>query len=282
MYYDPFITAINTQKAAMGMMDIATRNISNLYTPGYRQVKTTFNNFLHGVEVRELPYDAEQGKTMPGQAPTNMMVEGKGLFMVRKPDGKVLFTRLGDFKFSAEGTLVNEAGYKLQGYLLGEDGKVIDTMDAEQSTAINPALNPPHSKGGPGHIPTTEINLWVDPSNGKYFGKYDEYKVKADGTVMGIANNGKVTTPLYKIALANFTNPGGLAQPEDNFFVPTIYSGEPLEGDGEIRSGYLEKSTTDGKEQAQALQMAKNLIDISNKIIQSNKGILDETLRLLQ
>jgi flagellar hook protein FlgE len=280
MFYDPFITAINTQKAAVGMMDIATRNITNLYTPGYRAVKTNFNDFLHGVEVRELPYDDDQGKAMPGQAPTNLMIEGKGMFAVRKPDGQLLFTRMGDFKFNAEGTLVNAAGYKLQGYLLGEDGKVIDSLAAEPN--VKGASNPSHTLGGPGHIPTTEINLWVDPSNGKYFGKYDEYKIKADGTVLGIANNGKLMVPFYKIAQATFTNTGGLAQPEDNFFVPTAYSGEPLEASAEIRSGFLEKSNTDGKAEAQALQMARNLIDISNKIIQTNRTLLDETLRLLQ
>jgi flagellar hook protein FlgE len=280
LFYDPFITAINTQKAAVGMMDVATRNITNLYTPGYRQVKTTFNSFLHGIEIRELPYDAEQGKAMPGQAPTNMMIEGKSFFLVRKPDGQILFTRLGDFKFNAEGTLVNTAGYKLQGYLLGEDGKVIDPLESEMP--VKGANNPPHAKGGPGHIPTTEINLWVDPSNGKYFGKFDEYKIKADGTVLGIADNGKTMTPFYKIAQASFTNPGGMAQPEDNFFIPTAYSGEPLQGEDEVRVGFLEKSNTDGRDQAQSLQMARNLVDISNKIIQTNRTLLDETLRLLQ
>jgi flagellar hook protein FlgE len=280
MYYDPFITAINTQKSAMGMMDTATRNVTNIYTPGYRAVKTTFHDFLHGVDIRELPYDDDQGKAIPGQAPTNLMIEGKSYFAVRKPDGKLLFTRLGDFKFNAEGTLVNNAGYKLQGYMLGEDGKLLDTHEVEQSA--KGAINPPHTLGGPGHLPTTEINLWVDPSNGKYFGKYDEYKIKADGTVMGIADNGKTMTPFYRIAQVQFTNAGGLAQPEDNFFSPTAYSGEPVDGSGEIRSGFLEKSNTDGRAEAQALQMARNLVDISNKIIQTNRTLLDETLRLLQ
>ena len=30
-------------------------------------------------------------------------------------------------------------------------------------------------------IPTTNIKLWIDPNNGKFLGKYDEYEIKKDG-----------------------------------------------------------------------------------------------------
>lgn len=50
------------------------------------------------------------------------MVEGDGMFVVRKPDGSILFTRLGDFNFDPNGSMVNSKSYKLQGYLLSEDG----------------------------------------------------------------------------------------------------------------------------------------------------------------
>lgn len=276
---DPFITALNSQKAALGWYGALAENMGNMYTPGYREVKSNFVDFVNGVQLQELPRSDEQGKSMPGKAPSNLFVEGKGYFVVRQPEGKLLFTRLGDFEFNADGSLVNGQGYALQGYLLGEDGNMINTGNANPSSSAN---NPNHSAGGPGHIPTTEINMWIDPSNGKYFGKYDEYKVKSDGTVVGVADKGKVTTPLYKIALVNFINAGALAQPEDRMFEPTELSGEPVEGSGEIRSGLLEASNTGLRENVSYLQLAKQQLDVTSKLISTNKSLLEEALRLIQ
>ncbi|HEY9744804.1 MAG TPA: flagellar hook-basal body complex protein [Oculatellaceae cyanobacterium] len=276
---DPFITALNTQKAALGWFSALAENMGNLYTPGYREVKTSFVDFVSGVQLQELPRSDDQGKSTPGKAPSNLFIEGKGYFTVRKPDGTLLYTRLGDFNFNADGTLVNSRGYALQGYLLGEDGNMVNTGDSNASPAAN---NPNHSVGGPGHIPTTEINLWIDPSNGKFFGKYDEYKVRSDGTVVGIADKGKVTTPLYRLAIVNFINPGALAQPEDQMFTPTEISGEPVEGSGEIRSGLLESSNVGMRENVSYLQQAKLQLDVTAKLISTNKNLLEEALRLIQ
>jgi len=276
---DPFITALNAQKAAMSLYEALFENLGNMYTPGYRAVKTNFVDYINGVQFQELPRDAEQGKSAPGKSPNNLFIEGKGYFAVRKPDGKLLFTRLGDFEFNGDGTLVNDKGYALQGYLLGENGDMMDTMD---STATKAGNDPTHSKGGPGHIPTTEVNLWIDPSNGKFFGKYDEYKVKSDGVVVGVADKGKTVTPLYKIALVNFINPGALSQTEDQMFIPTELSGEPVEGSGEIRAGLLELSNTGMRNNVNYLQLAKLQMDVTSKLISTNKSLLDEALRLIQ
>lgn len=277
--HDPFITALNTQKAALGWFNSLAENMGNIYTPGYREVRTSFADFVNGVQLHDIPRSSEQGKSMPGRSPSNLFIEGKGMFAVRKPDGRLLFTRLGDFDFNSEGTLVNTLGYAVQGYLLGEDGAMINTGDSENTPAGN---NPNHSAGGTGHMPTTEINLWVDPSNGKFFGKYDEYKVLSNGTVVGISGKGKTKTPLYKIAMVNFINPGALAQPEDHMFEPTALSGEPVEGSGEIRSGLLEASNVKMREQVGYLQQAKLQLDVTSKLISTNKNLLEEALRLIQ
>lgn len=276
---DPYITALNTQKSTLGWMEALSENMSNMYTPGYREAKSNFSDFINGVQLFELPKNVFQGKSMPGRSPNNLMVEGKGYFTLRKPDGKLVFSRLGDFDVNGEGTMVNALGYTVQGYLLGEDGQVVNTGEGNGSEAPN---NPNHSAGGPGHIPTTEINLWIDPSNGKFFGKYDEYKVKADGTVVGVAEKGKINTPLYKIALVNFANPGALASPEDQMFEPTAQSGEPVEGSGEVRVGLLESSNTSMRDNANMLIQAKLQMDVASKLISTNKTLLEEALKLIQ
>jgi flagellar hook protein FlgE len=240
-----------------------------------------FSDFLNGFAYNELPYKSDQGKAMPGRSPSNLFIEGKGMFVVRKNDGTMVYTRLGDFRFDADGTLVNELGYKLQGYLTDEKGNIINT-GATQKNAKGSPNNPNHNSGGPGHMPTTEINLWIDPSNGKFFGKYDEYKVKADGTVVGVSDKGKKTVPLYKVALVAFTNPEGLSQVEPNYFAPTIASGEPVEGAGEIQSGLIEKSNVGLRETVNYLSEAKLQLDVTSKLISTNKQLLQESLRLVQ
>lgn len=276
---DPYITALNSQKAALAWFDAVTTNLGNVYTPGFREERMTFSDFLNGVQLQEMERSKEQGKSHPGKGPTNLMVEGEGYFVVRKDDGALRYTRVGDFKFDADGTLVNEAGDKVQGYLLGEDGKVVNGADTFPSPAGN---NPSQSQGGPGHLPTSEVNLWVDPSNGKFFGKYDEFKIRSDGVVLGLRDNGKESMPLYKIALVNFTNPTALTMVEDQLFVPSPLSGEPMEGTGEVRSGFIETSNVSVREQVGYIQQAKLQLDISAKLISTNKTLLEEALRLIQ
>lgn len=276
---DPYITAINSQKAALGWFAAVAENMGNVYTPGYREKRIEFSDFLNGVQLTEGERKTDQGKSHPGKGPTNLFIEGKGYFVVRKDDGTLRFTRMGDFKFNPDGTLVNEAGAKVQGYLLGEDGQVINTGGSNPTPV---GYSPNQADGGPAHTPTSDITLWVDPSNGKFFGKYDEFKVRSDGTVVGVADDGKESVPLYKVALANFVNPGGLSMVEDQMFVPSELSGEPMEGTGEIRSGLIEKSNVDIKDGVSYLQQAKLQIDITNKLISTNKTLLEEALRLIQ
>lgn len=276
---DPFITALNTQKAALSWFSELATNLSNVYTPGYRARRVTFADFINGVQVQQGYRKADQGKSMPGRGPSNLFIEGDGYFMVRTKTDELRYTRLGDFVLNEDGTLVNDKGWKVQGYLLGENGKVINTGGSNIGGNAN---NPNLAKGGPGQIATTEINLWVDPSNGKYFGKYDEYKVQSDGTVVGVSDSGKTTTPLYRVALANFTNSSGLREVEEHMFVPSDMSGDPVAGTGEIRSGLLEASNVSLKENVSYLQQAKLQLDVTAKLISTNKQLLEESLRLIQ
>ncbi len=278
---DPFITALNAQNAAYNWFNDLAVNASNVYTPGFREKRMMFSDYINGVSYDELPFKSTQGKSMPGRAASNLFVEGKGMFVVRKKDGTLLYTRLGDFSFDSGGSLVNEMGYKLQGYLTDQKGNIINT-GVVQANANGSPNNPGHGAGGTGHMPTTEINLWIDPSNGKFLGKYDEYKVESDGTVMGIADKGKTKVPLYKVALVDFVNPSELAMVEDSYFVPTPKSGEPVEGEGEFQSGLVEESNVSLKQIVNYLTQAKMQLDVASKLINTNKQLLQESLRLIQ
>jgi flagellar hook protein FlgE len=279
--YDPYITAVNAERASLAWYENLTLNASNLYTPGFRERRMFFSDFIQGADSVEHSYKAEQGKALPGRAPSNLFIEGKGYFVVRTPEGKTLYTRVGDFKFDSKGTLTNELGHKIQGYITDDKGNVLPTGTTQYNANGSPN-NPAQTQGGTGALATTDITMWLDPANGKFFGKFDEYKVKADGTVIGSADNGKKIVPLYKLAIVNFVAPENLTEVTDNYFVPSARSGQPVEGTGEIRQGLIEASNSGLREIVSHLQQAKLQLDMTNKLITTNKQLLNESLQLLR
>lgn len=264
---DGFITALNTQRATSNWIDALAQNLTNIYTPGYRENQFRFHTFLNGGYVDEFGHKNDQGKSLPGTSPENMYLEGKGFFVTKTADNQTLYTRLGEFKFDDSGVLRTGKGLAVQGYILNDEGKVL--------------ANSPEEQGDITTLPTTEIKLWIDPANGKYLGKYDEFEVEGDGIMYGKADSGKVKTPLYKVAVHNFNNPDGLIEIVPGHFAETSESGRPVVGTAEIRGGLIEKSNVDFKANISYYQQAKMQMEMTNKLISTNKQILQSALELL-
>ncbi len=274
---DSFITALNTQVATVNWMDAIAHNMTNIYTPGFREEQVNFKTFLGGSVADGYDNKTAQGKSTPGLDPANLFLEGKGFFLTKNAEGKSFYSRLGDFQFDNEGVYRSKAGNTVQGYILNDRGEIMQgtkaiSADLYQETAF---------KGGSLDIPTTTIKMWIDPHNGKYLGKYDDYEIKGDGTIYGKADNGKRVVPLYRITTRNFHNAAALYEVKQGQFIETDESGKPVLGVGEIRAGLLEMSNADLKANASYFQMAKLQMEISNKLISSNKDLLEEALRLV-
>ena len=273
---DMYTNAINTQKATTEWMNVISENMTNVYTPGYRENKITFKTFLGGAVIDNNVKNQGQGKSMPGTSNENLFFEGKGFFMVRTPEGNVAYTRLGDFTFDKEGVYKSATGATVQGYILNDKGEIMSgtksiSADLYEETAL---------KGGAMSIPTTNIKLWIDPNNGKFLGKYDEYEIKNDGTIYGKADGGNRMVPLYKIATANFHNPNGLYMVKDGLFVETPDSGKPVIGRGEIRSGLIEQSNTDFKANIADYQQATIQMELVKAMIDTNKKLLQSAIEM--
>ena len=258
-------------------MDVIADNMTNVYTPGFREKQVTFKTFLNGAINSEYDKKISQGKSTPGTSNDNLFLEGKGFFLMKTPEGKTVYTRLGEFQFDKDGVFKAKNGNTVQGYILNDRGEIMQgtksvSADLYEETAL---------KGGALNVPTTDIKMWIDPNNGKYLGKYDEYEIKGDGTIYGKSDGGKVSVPLYRITTRNFHNPAGLLEYKDGQFLETEESGKPVLGCGEIRSGLLELSNADFKGNISYFQMAKLQLEVTNKLISSNKSLLEEALRLV-
>lgn len=275
--YDSFVTALNTQKATVNWMDVLSENLTNIYTPGFQENNVNFQTFLGGAIMDNPNKKLSQGKSMPGTSNSNLFLEGNGYFVVKNSEGKNIYTRHGNFTFDKEGVYKNKDGYTVQGYILNDKGEIMQgtsatNADLYQQSAI---------QGGALNIPTTNIKMWIDPSNGKYLGKYDDYEIKGDGVLYGKADKGQKVVPLYKITTSNFHNAAGLYEIKQGQFIETTESGSPVVGRGEIRSGLLEMSNVDFKGNISYFQQAKVQMELTNKLISSNKQLLEEALKLV-
>ncbi len=274
---DAYVNAVNIQAATRHWMNATTENLVNRYTPGYRENQVTFKTFLDAVQVDGYLKNPGQGKAVPGTSTENVYLEGNGFFVTRNDEGRIAYTRLGEFKFDSQGVYKASDGSKVQGYILNDHGEIMSGSKAYSSSEFEQTT----AHGGALSVPTTEIKLWIDPDNGKYLGKYDEYEIKGDGILYGKSNSGKDMTPLYKISVMNFHNPQELYQYKEGHYVETAESGRPVVGKAEISSGMLEVSNVDFTANAQYYAEAKAQMELSNKLISSYKQLLQNALQLL-
>lgn len=274
---DSFITALNTQKSTSDWMDALSENLTNIYTPGFKENQVNFQTFLGGAVMDNPNKNLSQGKSIPGTSNSNLFLEGQGYFLTRRADGKSIYTRHGEFTFDGEGVYKNKSGDTVQGYILNEKGELMQGTSAINSDLFQQTA----AQGGALNIPTTNIKMWIDPNNGKYLGKYDDYEIKGDGIIYGKADKGKTVVPLYKVAVMNFQNSQGLYEIKQGQFIETSESGSPVVGRGEVRSGLLEMSNVDFKGNISYFQQAKVQMELANKLISSNKQLLEEALKLV-
>ncbi len=274
---DSYINAMNIQKTTVHWMNAISENLVNLYTPGYRENMVTFKTYLDNAMPDRILKNTGQGKAIPGTSNENVYLEGNGFFVLRNDDGGIAYTRLGEFKFDGEGVYRAADGSKVQGYILNDKGEIMSGTKSLNDDAFKDTI----AQGGALSVPTTEIKLWIDPDNGKYLGKYDEFEIKGDGILYGKANNGKDSAPLYKLALMNFHNPQELFEYKQGQYLETEYSGKPVIGTGEVRSGLIELSNIDFKANATYWQEANTQLDLSGKIMSTYKDLLQSAMDLL-
>ncbi len=274
---DSYINAMNIQKSTVHWMNAISENLTNMYTPGYRENQVTFKTYLDAAVPDMVLKNQGQGKAIPGTSNENVFLEGNGFFVLRNDEGRIAYTRLGEFKFDGEGVYRAADGSKVQGYILNDKGEIMSGTKSLDNDAFQDTL----AQGGALSVPTTEIKLWIDPDNGKYLGKYDEFEIKGDGILYGKANNGRDSAPLYKLAIMNFHNPQELFEYKQGQYLETEYSGKPVIGRGEIRSGLIELSNVDFKANATYWQQAQTQLDLSGKIMSTYKDLLQSAMDLL-
>ncbi len=155
--------AASAMLAGVNQQSLLAHNVSNMNTPGFKQVLTSLGNFWRtseiqppeemaaqegmarvgnlglGVETAPQVTDYSDGGLQYTGQPLDMSIQGPGFFRVETPAGE-RYTRDGRFTLDAEGNLVTVDGYKVlddsaQPIQIAEQGEV--TVSGDGTLFVN-------------------------------------------------------------------------------------------------------------------------------------------------
>ncbi|MDX8343892.1 flagellar hook protein FlgE [Rossellomorea sp. YZS02] len=124
----------------------------------------------------------------------------------------------------------------------------------------------------------------VDTVDGNSEGYLESFNIGSSGEVNGVFSNGEVRV-LSQLALATFSNPGGLTKAGNNLFQASNNSGLPNQGvagdgRGSLQSGSLEMSNVDLSEEFTEMITAQRGFQANTRIITTSDEILQELVNL--
>lgn len=156
---------------------------------------------------------------------------------------------------------------------LGDGVKISINMGSENVSSGLTCLS--------GSFTTSYIN-----QDGATFGSYSGVTVSEDGVVTAVFSNGE-TKPISIIPLAMFTNANGMEALNNNVWIATTESGNPLltkattGGAGEIASSSLESSTVDLATEFSNMIVVQRAYSAAGKIITTSDEMLQELTNLI-
>ncbi len=264
-------TAASGMKAQQTSMDTLSNNLANINTTGYKKETARFQTLLHqniqkkttdtegnpkpvgaevglGVKVSSISTQFEQGPFEHTEADFDFAIEGKGFFMIQKPDGTICYTRNGHFNMSLNQSgglsLTTQEGYNV----LDSDGNPI-SFEAD--------------------IDVTKLS-------------FDNY-----GNIGYIAEDGNPLPLNISIGLAQFSNPSGFHKLGDSYFLATNASGEPrIEGQDEaltrsiIKHQYLERSNVQAVDEMVDMIVTQRAYEMNSKAITASDEMLQQANNL--
>ena len=158
-------TAASGMQALQLNIDNIAHNLSNVSTVGFKQRRTQFQDLLYqnliapganSSSSTEIPTGLQiglgtravsnqvlflQGDFAATDNQLDLVIEGRGFFQVRLPDGQIAYTRSGAFHLDREGNMVTPSGNPLEPQIgipqeaskvtIGEDGTVSVTLPGQ-------------------------------------------------------------------------------------------------------------------------------------------------------
>jgi flagellar basal body rod protein FlgG len=143
-----FYTAVAGLVASTTRQSIVADNVANVNTPGFKEARSSQSDFelelarssggrlgslATGVIPTGLTLDRASGGLDQTGVPTDLAVDGEGLFVIRSGAG-IAYTRAGNFVIDAAGSLTTQAGEPV----MGTDGRPIVVPGGPSAFAVAP------------------------------------------------------------------------------------------------------------------------------------------------
>ena len=134
---------------------------------------------------------------------------------------------------------------------------------------------------------TPSVNVTSIDSDGLSYGKLSSVSIGDDGIVNATYSNGQ-TIAIYKIAVATFADPNGLAASSNGIYSATVTSGNAaLQGSGENGAGTiygseLESSTTDTSSQFSDMISAQQAYSAASQVISTVNEMYDTLISAMR
>lgn len=222
--YGALFTGVSGLAAQSQALGIASNNIANVNTNGYKASLTQFSTLLPskteagsvasgGVKATAQALIQRQGLITTSESDTDLALNGSGFFAVtdalnlNPSRTELMYTRSGSFTQDADGYLKNAGGYYLQGWRLDSTGALPGNRNDLEPINLNQLTGTASE--------TTEINLRANlqSSQAAYVGAY------VPGVAATNMTSGAIT-PHFERTLEIFDTQGG-AQPVRLSFLKT-------------------------------------------------------------
>jgi len=159
----------NTGLAAAGTaVGVIGNNLANVNTTGFKASRAHFQDLISqfivgttgsnqvgkGVTLERIEALFTQGSMQHTGVPTDLAIGGDGFFIVKGTQGGVTqnyYSRNGAFRFDDQGYMVNQSGYRVQGYSADPTGVLGATLGDLQLTKRN--LDP---------LPTSNLDIYAN------------------------------------------------------------------------------------------------------------------------
>jgi flagellar hook protein FlgE len=179
-----FNVGLSGLRAATSDLNVTGNNIANAGTVGFKQSRAEFadvyaastigggsNAIGSGVALSGVSQLFKQGNVNNTQNGLDLAINGNGFFQTSN-NGDVSYTRAGYFGTDKQGFVVNNFGYKLQGYAVDANGTLqnglvtdVQIQTASQAPKATTAVNQTFNLNSTNKIPVTPTFSPADPTS---------------------------------------------------------------------------------------------------------------------
>ncbi|MCZ2153536.1 MAG: flagellar hook protein FlgE [Bryobacterales bacterium] len=153
--FTAFSSALSALAGHTTAVDVVGHNLANLNTVGFKRSDVSFSDLLSrtlgaggqtqvgmGIGRPITTRQFNQGSIQTSSGRLDAAIQGEGFFVVKDANGGILYTRAGNFKKAADGSLLTATGERVQGWVADADGVLITTGAVRDIVVPEGSLRP--------------------------------------------------------------------------------------------------------------------------------------------